>query len=138
MINQVILVGNLGRDPETKYMPSGSAVTNFSIATTKRWKKDGEQKEHTEWHNIATFGKLAEVCAQYLRKGAQVYIQGELRTRKWEKNGENHYSTEIIADTMKMLGKKREGDSQGSYTPPASKQDTSGPGPDDFDDDIPF
>lgn len=150
MLNKVTLIGNLGQDPEIRYMPSGSAVCNFSVATAKRWKdkQTGEQKEHTEWHKCAAFGKLAEICDQWLRKGKQVYIEGELRTRKWEKDGQNHYSTEIVVDEMKMLGPKPEGGAPNPNRrqPPgdAKNQDgmpphgSGGPGPDDFDDDIPF
>ena len=153
MINQVTLIGNLGRDPEIKYMPSGSAVCNFSVATTKKWKdkSTGAQKEATEWHNCAAFGRLAEVCEQWLRKGSQVYIQGELRTRNWEKEGQKHYSTEIIVDEMKMLGKRPEGAGAGQPSNrrgqlPSEGTSGAGAGPgappagggDDFDDDIPF
>lgn len=147
MLNQAQIIGHLGSDPETRYMPSGSAVTNFTVATSRKWKdkNSGEQKEATEWHRVAVFGKLAEICAEWLRKGAQVYISGELRTRKWEKDGQNHYSTEIIANEMKMLGKKQ-GDGRpaplatGGTQQPSSRPDTGNgaPNPGDFDDDIPF
>ncbi|MDZ7770303.1 MAG: single-stranded DNA-binding protein [Woeseiaceae bacterium] len=142
-INKVIVVGNLGQDPETRYMPSGAAVTNMTVATNEMWKdkQTGEQKERTEWHRIAMFGKLAEIAAEYLRKGSQVYIEGKLRTRKWQdKQGNDRYTTEIIADEMQMLG------GRGGGGAPAS-QDTGSsgpaPGPSDdggsgFDDDIPF
>ena len=106
-INKVILVGNLGGDPETRYMPSGSAVTNFTVATNESWKdkQTGEQKDRTEWHKVAMFGRLAEIAAEYLRKGSQVYIEGKLRTRKWQgQDGQDRYTTEIIADEMQMLG----------------------------------
>ncbi|HEY5641340.1 MAG TPA: single-stranded DNA-binding protein [Woeseiaceae bacterium] len=106
-INKVILVGNLGQDPETRYMPSGAAVTNFTVATNESWKdkQTGEQKERTEWHRVAMFNRLAEIAAEYLRKGSQVYIEGKLRTRKWQdKDGQDRYTTEIIADEMQMLG----------------------------------
>ena len=106
-INKVILVGNLGKDPETRYMPSGKAVTNFSIATSESWKdkQTGEQKEQTEWHNIVMYDRLAEIAAEYLRKGSQVYVEGRLRTRKWQdKEGRDRYTTEIIANEMQMLG----------------------------------
>lgn len=109
-INKVILVGNLGRDPESRYMPSGEQVTNIAVATTDRWKdkQSGEQKEATEWHRISFFGKLAEIAAQYLRKGSQVYIEGRLRTRKYtDKDGIERYATEIVADTMQMLGSRQ-------------------------------
>ena len=108
-VNKVILIGNVGRDPETRYMPSGDAVTNLSLATTDKYKdkQSGEQKEATEWHRIAFFGKLAEIAGQYLKKGSQCYIEGKLRTRKFtDANGIEKYSTEIVADFMKMLGGK--------------------------------
>ena len=106
-INKVILVGNLGFDPETRYMPSGGAVTNLRIATSETWsdKQTGEKKEATEWHRVVLFNKLAEIGAQYLRKGQQVYIEGSLRTRKWQnKDGQDQYTTEIVASDMQMLG----------------------------------
>jgi single-strand DNA-binding protein len=106
-VNKVIIVGNVGRDPETRYMPSGDAVTNISVATSDRYKdkQTGEMKENTEWHRIAFFGKLAEIAGQYLKKGSQVYVEGRLRTRKWtDQSGQEKYSTEIIADSMQMLG----------------------------------
>ena len=141
-INKVILVGNLGADPETRYMPSGSAVTNLSVATSETWKdkQTGEQKERTEWHKVAMFNRLAEIAAEYLRKGSQVYIEGKLRTRKWQdRDGNDRWTTEIIADEMQMLGGRGGGggsmpmnqDSGPSSPPPQA-------GPDDFDDDIPF
>ena len=137
MLNRVQLIGNLGADPETKYMPSGDALTNFTIATTKRWKKDGEQKEATEWHRVTAFGKLAEICVQWLRKGAQIYVEGELRTRKWEKDGQNHYTTEIIISEMKMLGKKPEGSGDTQRRNPAP-QPNNPPATTYDDDEIPF
>ncbi|MBM4197827.1 MAG: single-stranded DNA-binding protein, partial [Gammaproteobacteria bacterium] len=106
-INKVILIGNLGQDPETRYMPSGSAVTNLRIATSEVFKnkETGQQEERTEWHSVAMFGRLAEISGEYLRKGSQVYIEGRLRTRKWQdKQGQDRYSTEVIADEMQMLG----------------------------------
>jgi single-strand DNA-binding protein len=144
-INKVILVGNLGQDPDTRYMPSGSAVTNLRIATSEQWKdkQTGEQKERTEWHNVAMFGRLAEIAAEYLRKGSQVYIEGKLRTRKWQdKQGNDRWTTEVIADEMQMLGGRGGG---GGGSAPMSSQD-SGPaggnypdsGGGEFDDDIPF
>ncbi|MGI9236049.1 MAG: single-stranded DNA-binding protein [Woeseiaceae bacterium] len=147
-INKVIIVGNLGQDPETRYMPSGSAVTNFTVATNESWKdkQTGEQKDRTEWHRVAMFNRLAEIAAEYLRKGSQVYIEGKLRTRKWQgQDGNDRYTTEIIADEMQMLGGRGDGgggnfggsrgggkSSQGGGNAPPQ------PGPDDFDDDIPF
>ncbi|MGH8415028.1 MAG: single-stranded DNA-binding protein [Gammaproteobacteria bacterium] len=145
-VNKVILVGNLGADPETRYMPSGSAVTNIRIATTEAWKdkESGEQKERTEWHRITFYNRLAEIAAEYLRKGSQVYIEGRLRTRTYEKEGQTHYSTEIICDNMQMLGSRA-----GAGNPDRGGGESraeSGPAPaaspaktDNFnDDDIPF
>ena len=154
-INKVIVVGNLGGDPETRYMPSGSAVTNLTVATNESWKdkQTGEQKERTEWHKVAMFGRLAEIAAEYLRKGSQVYIEGKLRTRKWQgQDGQDRYTTEIIADEMQMLGGRGGagggggsfGGSGGGGGQQGGGQQGGGgsappqPGPDDFDDDIPF
>ncbi len=147
-VNKVIIVGNLGQDPETRYMPSGSAVTNFTVATNESWKdkQTGEQKERTEWHRVSMFNRLAEVAAEYLRKGSQVYIEGKLRTRKWQgKDGNNRYTTEIIADEMQMLGGRGGGSfggggggSQGDGGQGGGGNAPPQPGPDDFDDDIPF
>jgi len=146
-INKVILVGNLGADPETRYMPSGSAVTNLSVATSESWKdkQTGEQKDRTEWHKVAMFNRLAEVAAEYLRKGSQVYIEGKIRTRKWQdRDGNDRWTTEIIADEMQMLGGRGGGGGGGGSAPMSSGQDSGPPssppqaGPDDFDDDIPF
>ena len=106
-VNKVILVGNLGNEPETKYMPSGSAVTNISVATNESWKdkETGERVDRTEWHRVAMFNRLAEIAGEYLHKGSQVYIEGRIRTRKWQdKEGQDRYTTEIIADQMQMLG----------------------------------
>jgi single-strand DNA-binding protein len=152
-VNKVILVGNLGKDPETRYMPSGSAVTNLRIATTEAWKdkQSGEQQERTEWHAVAMFGRLAEIAAEYLRKGSQVYIEGKLRTRKWQdKEGKDRYTTEIVADEMQMLGGKGGGAGAGVAAGAGAAAgmgagggagraavNESGP-PGDFDDDIPF
>lgn len=148
-INKVIIVGNVGGDPETRYMPSGSAVTNLTVATNETWKdkQTGEKKERTEWHRVAMFNRLAEIAAEYLRKGSQVYIEGKLRTRKWQdKDGQDRYTTEIIADEMQMLGGRGGDFGGGGGSSPrsssGSSQDSGGapphPGPDDFDDDIPF
>ena len=148
-INKVIIVGNLGGDPETRYMPSGSAVTNLTVATNESWKDKatGEQKDRTEWHKVAMFNRLAEVAAEYLRKGSQVYIEGKLRTRKWQdKSGQDRWTTEIVADEMQMLGGRggAGGGGGGGSAPMSSSQDSGPPGappqagPDDFDDDIPF
>ena len=159
-VNKVIIVGNLGRDPETRYMPSGDAMTNIAVATTDKWKDKatGEQKEATEWHRVAFFGKLAEIAGQYLKKGSQVYIEGKLRTRKGtDKDGIEKYSTEIIADTMQMLGSRQgggggsaamdDGGYGGGYGGGTSQRApaTAAAAPakraqsiDDMDDDIPF
>jgi single-strand DNA-binding protein len=140
-INKVIIVGNVGGDPETRYMPSGSAVTNLTVATNESWKdkQTGEQKERTEWHKVAAFGKLAEIMAEYLRKGSQVYIEGKLRTRKWQdKDGNDRWTTEIVADEMQMLGGRGGGGSAPMNQDPGPASAPAQPGPDDFDDDIPF
>ena len=145
-INKVILVGNLGADPETRYMPSGSAVTNLSVATSESWKdkQTGEQKDRTEWHKVVMFDRLAEVAAEYLRKGSQVYIEGKIQTRKWQdKDGNDRWTTEVRANEMQMLGGRGGGGGaapmnrdQGSSSAPSSAPPQAGP--DDFDDDIPF
>lgn len=144
-INKVILVGNLGQDPDTRYMPSGGAVTNLRIATSEQWKdkQTGEQKERTEWHNVAMFGRLAEISAEYLRKGSQVYIEGKLRTRKWQdKQGNDRWTTEVIADEMQMLGGRGGGGGAAPMSSPDSGPSGGGYGDsggrDEFDDDIPF
>lgn len=148
-VNKVILIGNLGRDPETRYMPNGDQVTNITIATTESWKDKGtgEQKDMTEWHRVVFFRRLAEIAGQYLKKGSQVYIEGRLRTRKWQgQDGQDRYTTEIEANEMKMLG-KREGMGQGDAPPresnarPAPRNVPPPPGNgglDDVEDDIPF
>ena len=154
-VNKVILIGNLGRDPETRYMPDGGAITNISVATTDVWKdKNGEKQEKTEWHRVAFFGKLAEIAGEYLKKGSQVYVEGRLQTRKWQdKDGQDKYTTEIVANVMQMLGSRqgmgggsaaaereggeREGASSRASAPkPAAK--AAGGKFDDFEDDIPF
>ena len=143
-INKVILVGNLGADPETRYMPSGSAVTNIRVATTESWKdKDtGDQQERTEWHSVAFFGRLAEIVAEYLRKGSQVYIEGKLRTRKWQdREGNDRWSTEEVANEMQMLGSRPGSNAPAQAPAPAAAQvgaDVPQPPPGEFDDDIPF
>ena len=159
-INKVILVGNLGADPDTRYMPSGKAVTNIRIATSESWKdkQTGDQQERTEWHSIVLYDKLGEIAAEYLRKGSQVFIEGALRTRKWQdKEGKDRYTTEIIARDMQMLGGRGGagggggggggGGFSGDEQPrrpsrPAAQEDRSSPPPADegvgFDDDIPF
>ena len=151
-INKVILVGNLGKDPEVRYSPSGQAVANVTIATSESWKdkNTGEKQERTEWHRIVFFGRLAEIAGEYLKKGAQIYVEGRLQTRKWQdKEGQDRYTTEIVANEMQMLG------SRGGAGAPADhsfNQDTSAnespnsggrapakaPAGADFDDDIPF
>lgn len=156
-VNKVIIVGNLGADPETRYTPSGDAVTNIRVATTDKWKDkaSGEMKEQTEWHRVAFFGRLAEVAGEYLKKGSQVYIEGSLRTRKYDKDGQTHYSTEIRGDTMQMLGRREGGGAprdEGSApareersgaragAPAAEKGAAKKPAGkfDDMEDDIPF
>ena len=108
-VNKVIIIGNLGRDPETRYMPDGGAITNISLATTETWKdKNGDKQEKTEWHRVAFFGKLAEIAGEYLKKGSQCYVEGRLQTRKWQdKDGQDKYTTEIVADRMQMLGSRQ-------------------------------
>jgi single-strand DNA-binding protein len=155
-LNKVILIGNLGRDPETRYLPSGDAVTNISIATTEKWKDkaSGEMKEATEWHRISFFGRLAEIAGEYLKKGSQVYIEGSLRTRKYQdkETGKDRYSTEIRADEMKMLGSRPGGGAEpmareprepaaagaGGGKPAAAAKKGGGGAFDQMDDDIPF
>lgn len=144
-VNKVILIGNLGKDPEVRYLPSGSAVANVTLATSEQWKdkQSGDQQERTEWHNVAFFGRLAEIVGEYLKKGSQVYVEGSLRTRKWQdKNGNDRYTTEIIASEMQMLGGRGGGGSAGfndtrSASKPAPANESSGAG-DEFEDDIPF
>jgi single-strand DNA-binding protein len=157
-VNKVILVGNLGADPETRSMPSGMTVTNIRIATSESWKDktSGAQQERTEWHSIALFGRLGEIAAEYLRKGSQVFVEGKLRTRKWQdKQGNDRFTTEIIADNMQMLGGRGGGTGGGGGgggsgspergpaggAPPRDDYDQSpapSGGKEEFDDDIPF
>ena len=155
-INKVILVGNLGQDPQSRAIPSGKAVVNLRIATSDQWrdKQTGENKENTEWHTVVMFDRLAEVAAEYLRKGSQVYIEGRLRTRKWQdKEGNDRYSTEVVANEMQMLGGRGGGGGGGGYerepTPRSGGSSTGGSAGagagaggsssrEDFDDDIPF
>jgi len=148
-VNKVILVGNLGKDPEMRYMPSGDAVANFSIATTESWndRQSGEKVEKTEWHNIVVFRKLAEICGEYLRKGSQVYIEGKLQTSKWQDKatGADRYKTEIVANEMQMLGGRSGAGvpesrpaNQAPQSAPQQPQQTSSAPANDFDDDIPF
>ena len=149
-LNKVILIGNLGADPETRAMPSGLTVANLRVATSENWrdKQSGEQQERTEWHRVALFGRLGEVAAEYLRKGSQVYIEGSLRTRKWtDKQGVDRYSTEIIGNEMLMLGGRSAGAAVGAGAAVAAPEgrehppetaDAGSRGGNDFDDDIPF
>jgi single-strand DNA-binding protein len=141
-VNKVILVGNLGRDPEVRYLPDGGAVTNISVATTDVWKdKSGEKQERTEWHRVVFFSKLAEIAGEYLRKGSQVYIEGRLQTRKWQdKEGQDRYTTEIVADRMQMLGTRagtgsEAGEKESTPSPKSAKKT---PTFEDLEDDIPF
>jgi len=150
-INKVILIGHLGADPETRAMPSGMTVANLRLATSENWKdkQSGEQQERTEWHNVALFGRLGEIAGEYLRKGSQVYIEGRLRTRKWQdKSGVDRYTTEIVANDMQMIGGRGGGGGGGGQAasapgggearerPPAAEP--AGAATEDFDDDIPF
>src|SRR3954462_2234438 len=154
-VNKVILIGNLGRDPETRFMPSGDAICNISIATTDTWKdKNGEKLEKTEWHRVAFFGKLAEIAGEYLKKGSQVYVEGRLQTRKWQdKDGADKDTTEIVADRMQMLGARQGGGGRDMGEPDAGSAPRANTGAgagaakptaksggkfDDFEDDIPF
>ncbi|WP_367238957.1 single-stranded DNA-binding protein [Pseudomonas fulva] len=152
-VNKVILVGTCGQDPEVRYLPNGNAVTNLSLATSEQWldKRSGQKVERTEWHRVSLFGKVAEIAGEYLRKGAQCYIEGKLQTREWEKDGIKRYTTEIIVDingTMQMLGSRPQGQQAGQPSdrqpqqqrqarqPPS--QQAAPPNSDSFDDDIPF
>jgi len=156
-VNKVILIGNLGKDPETRFMPSGGAVTNITLATSESWKdkQSGQMQERTEWHRVVFFNKLAEIAGEYLKKGSKVYIEGSLRTRKWQgQDGQDRYTTEIVADQMQMLDSRGDGSSmgggnyeraeQGGYGNAPSQGSSQGgygnaPAPAaDFDDDIPF
>ncbi|WP_455843065.1 single-stranded DNA-binding protein [Lelliottia jeotgali] len=158
-VNKVILVGTCGQDPEVRYLPNGNAVTNLSLATSEQWndKQSGQKVERTEWHRVSLFGKVAEIAGEYLRKGSQVYIEGKLQTREWEKDGIKRYTTEIIVDingTMQLLGGRPQGQQQGGdqhyqaghqqtpRQPPRRAPDQPAPQPepdfDNFDDDLPF
>ncbi|MDR3491922.1 MAG: single-stranded DNA-binding protein [Gammaproteobacteria bacterium] len=143
-VNKVILVGNLGKDPEVRYTPNGLAVANITIATTEAWKDkaSGENQEKTEWHRVVMYNRLAEITGEYLRKGSKVFIEGRLQTRKWQDktSGQDRYTTEIVADTLEMLGKSN---GAASESTPAATQDKAVEAPqaeavDSFDDDIPF
>jgi single-strand DNA-binding protein len=152
-VNKVILIGNLGQDPEVKYMPNGGAVTNVTVATSESWKdkNTGEQKENTEWHRVVFFRRLAEIAGEYLKKGSKVYIEGKLQTRKWQdQSGNDRYTTEIVANEMQMLDSRgggggggggfnqSSGQSSGSSAPKQPATAPAGGGMGDFDDDIPF
>jgi single-strand DNA-binding protein len=154
-VNKVIIIGNLGADPETRAMPSGTTVANLRVATSESWrdKQTGEQQERTEWHRVALFGRLAEIAGEYLRKGSQVYIEGSLRTRKWQdKQGNERYSTEIVGNELQMLGGRGgagagagvgagAAEARGGGAPSYAEESAAGAGStrsDDFDDDIPF
>ena len=149
-VNKVILVGNLGKDPEVRYAPNGGAVANITLATSESWKDktSGEKQERTEWHRVVFFGRLAEIAGEYLKKGQQIYVEGRLQTRKWQdKEGKDRYTTEIVANEMQMLGSRGGAGGEGaafsaedegaSAQRPAAKAGASKPA-DDFDDDIPF
>ena len=137
-VNKVIIVGNLGKDPEVRYLPDGASITGISVATTETWKdKAGEKREKTEWHRISFFGKLAEIAGEYLKKGSQVYVEGRLQTRKWQdKDGNDRYTTEIVGDRMQMLGGKREQETSRDQVRAESPAQSGAFG--DFPDDIPF
>ena len=149
-INKAIIVGNLGRDPEVRYTANGNAIANITVATTESWKdkQSGERQEKTEWHRVVFFGRLAEIAGEYLKKGAQVYIEGRLQTRKWEdKSGQERYTTEIVASEMQMLGSRGSGaggapdddySSEARSAAGSSGSSTTGGGDSDLDDDIPF
>lgn len=147
-VNKVILVGNLGADPDTRYLPNGDQVTTLRLATTDVWKdKDGNKQEATEWHRVVLWRKLAEIASQYLKKGAQIYIEGSLKTRKWQdKDGQDRYTTEIQGDQLKMLGRRPEGNSSAPAPAPARPAAApalgappgNGGGFNDLDDDMPF
>ena len=129
MLNRVMLIGNLGEDPDVRYTPSGAAVTNFNLATTEKWTKEGEKKTHTEWHRIVAWNRLAEICGEYLHKGSQVYVEGRIRTRQWEDNdGNKRHTTEILAQTIQMLGNKNK----------MSEPNVTDGGDVPVDDDLPF
>lgn len=144
-VNKVIIIGNLGADPETRYMPNGNAVCNITLATTDSWKdkQTGQQQERTEWHRVVFFGRLAEVAGQYLRKGSKVYIEGRLQTREWEKDGIKRYTTEVVVDVsggMQMLDSRDSGrtDNQSQHKSARPALQVQAQAPDEFDEDIPF
>ena len=142
-VNKVILIGNLGKDPEMRYMESGGAIANLTLATSEQWKdKSGEKHEKTEWHRVVFFGRLAEVVGEYLKKGSKIYVEGKIQTRKWQDNqGQDRYTTEVVGREMQMLDSRGSGGGGGSYNQGRdhsedANQDTQGE--EDFDDDIPF
>lgn len=144
-VNKVILIGNLGQDPVCKHMPTGGAVTNITVATSETWKdkQTGQPQERTEWHRVVFFNRLAEIAGEYLKKGSKVYIEGQLRTRKWDKDGTDMYTTEIVARNLQMLdsrGTQQNHNQAPAQQPPrqAAPQQAPSGGTDDFDDDIPF
>jgi single-strand DNA-binding protein len=143
-INKVVLIGNMGQDPDTRYMPSGGAVTNVRLATNESWKdkQTGEQRERTEWHSVVFFNRLAEIAAEYLRKGSQIYVEGKLRTRKWtDRDGNDRYTTEVVADEMQMLGMRGPVAPRGQTQRKVANGADMGPMNDDMDmdgDSIPF
>jgi len=148
-INKVILIGNLGRDPEVKYMANGVATCNLAVATSRNWKdkSTGEKKEETEWHRVVVYDKLAEICGKYLKKGSSCYIEGRLKTRKWQdKDGKDVYTTEVVADEMRMLGDRQAGGESPAAAPPPARAPAPAPrqaaatntGFDDMESDIPF
>lgn len=140
-INKVIIVGNLGADPDSRAMPSGNAVTNISVATSESWndRDTGEKQEKTEWHRVVFFNRLAEIAAQYLKKGSQVYVEGKLQTRKWEdKEGNERWTTEVVANQMQMLGDRMNNDMSNDNAPSSQSSSDNDFSTDEFDDDIPF
>ena len=140
-INKVIIVGNLGADPDSRAMPSGNAVTNISVATSESWndRDSGEKQEKTEWHRVVFFNRLAEIAAQYLKKGSQVYVEGKLQTRKWEdKEGNERWTTEVVANQMQMLGDRMSNDMSSDNASSSQSSSDNDFSTDEFDDDIPF
>lgn len=139
-VNKAIIVGNLGRDPEVRYMPDGTAVANFSVATSEQWtdKQSGEKKERTEWHRIVAWRRLGEICGEYLSKGSQVYVEGKLQTRSWEQDGVTRYTTEIYATTVQFLGGRNDGGGRPSRPQSTDQGYPEPPMADTQDDDIPF
>ena len=141
-VNKVILVGNLGADPEVRYTQGGQAVANFNVATNERWKDktSGQPEERTEWHRVVVWGKLAELCRDYLSKGRTVYLEGRLQTRKWEKDGQTRYTTEVVAQTVQFLGARGEtkADAQGMESEPVAAASSEGPPSFNSEEDVPF